>query len=319
MEDNKKIIKNSLIFLFILFILISLVVVLFLQNKKVRYSDISEQKAEGILSEKENTLDVVAIGDSETFTSIIPLQLWNNYGFTSYVCGTPSQYLDVSYNYLLRILEHQNPKIVILETNTIYRKITFDKFIYKLLMKTVPILDKHDNWKMLYNNKKLVNQSDGYKGFNFSIIEEKPKVSLDYMKESNILDNISLFNEMYLDLIKEVCEEKNIKLILVSTPSVINWNIKKHNGVKKYAKENNLDYIDLNLIKKVNINWDKDTRDKGDHLNYYGAVKVTNYLGEYLNNLNILEDHRGEEGYNSWNKMTEDFYYTVQDLIKKKK
>ncbi len=319
MEDNKKIIKNSLIFLFILFILISLVVVLFLQNKKVRYSDISEQKAEGILSEKENTLDVVAIGDSETFTSIIPLQLWNNYGFTSYVCGTPSQYLDVSYNYLLRILEHQNPKIVILETNTIYRKITFDKFIYKLLMKTVPILDKHDNWKMLYNNKKLVNQSDGYKGFNFSIIEEKPKVSLDYMKESNILDDISLFNEMYLDLIKETCEEKNIKLILVSTPSVINWNIKKHNGVKKYAKENNIDYIDLNLIKKVNINWDKDTRDKGDHLNYYGAVKVTNYLGEYLNNLNILEDHRGEEGYNSWNKMTEDFYYTVQDLIKKKK
>lgn len=319
MEDNKKIIKNSLIFLFILFILISLVVVLFLQNKKVRYSDISEQKAEGILSEKENTLDVVAIGDSETFTSIIPLQLWNNYGFTSYVCGTPSQYLDVSYNYLLRILEHQNPKIVILETNTIYRKITFDKFIYKWLMKTVPILDKHDNWKMLYNNKKLVNQSDGYKGFNFSIIEEKPKVSLDYMKESNILDDISLFNEMYLDLIKETCEEKNIKLILVSTPSVINWNIKKHNGVKKYAKENNIDYIDLNLIKKVNINWDKDTRDKGDHLNYYGAVKVTNYLGEYLNNLNILEDHRGEEEYNSWNKMTEDFYYTVQDLIKKKK
>ena len=319
MEDNKKIIKNSLIFLFILFILISLVVVLFLQNKKVRYSDISEQKAEGILSEKENTLDVVAIGDSETFTSIIPLQLWNNYGFTSYVCGTPSQYLDVSYNYLLRILEHQNPKIVILETNTIYRKITFDKFIYKLLMKTVPILDKHDNWKMLYNNKKLVNQSDGYKGFNFSIIEEKPKVSLDYMKESNILDDISLFNEMYLDLIKETCEEKNIKLILVSTPSVINWNIKKHNGVKKYARENNLDYIDLNLIKKVNINWDKDTRDKGDHLNYYGAVKVTDYLGEYLKNLNILENHRGEKEYSSWNKMTEDFYYTVQDLIKKKK
>lgn len=319
MEENKKIIKKSLIFLFILFILISLVVVLFLQNKKVKYTDISEQKAEGILSEKENTLDVVAIGDSETFTSIIPLQLWNNYGFASYVCGTPSQYLDVSYNYLLKILEHQNPNVVILETNTIYRKITFDKFVSKWLIKNVPIFNKHDNWKMLYNNEKFVNQSDGYKGFNFSIIEEKPKVSLDYMKESDTKEHISCFNEMYLNLIKEVCEEKNIKLILVSTPSVINWNIKKHNGVKKYAKENNIDYIDLNLIKKININWDKDTRDKGDHLNYYGAVKVTNYLGEYLKNLNILEDHRGEEDYNSWNKMTEDFYYTVQDLIKKSK
>ena len=319
MKKNNESIKKIIIFLLILFALISLVVVCFLQNERVKYTDISEKIAEGILSEKENTLDIVAIGDSETFTSIIPLQLWNSYGFASYVCGTPSQYLDVSYNYLLRILEHQNPKVVILETNTIYRKITFDKFFSKWLIQNVPIFDKHDNWKMLYNNKKLINQSDGYKGFNFSIIEEKPKVSLDYMKESNILDNISLFNEMYLDLIKEACEEKNIKLILVSTPSVINWNIKKHNGVKKYAKENNLDYIDLNLIKKVNINWDKDTRDKGDHLNYYGAVKVTNYLGEYLKNLNILDDHRGEEEYNSWNKMTEDFYYTVQDLIKKSK
>ena len=185
MENNKKNVKNSLIFLFILFILISLIVTIFLQNKQVKYVDISEQKAEGILSEKENTLDVVAIGDSETFTSIIPLQLWNNYGYTSYVCGTPSQYLDVSYNYLLKILEHQNPKVIILETNTIYRKITFDKLFNKLLISNIPIFDKHDNWKKLYNNEKLINQSDGYKGFNFSIIEEKPKVSLDYMKASD--------------------------------------------------------------------------------------------------------------------------------------
>ena len=170
MKKNNESIKKIIIFLLILFVLISLVVVFFLQNKKVKYTDISEKIAEGILSEKENTLDIVAIGDSETFTSIIPLQLWNSYGFTSYVCGTPSQYLDVSYNYLLRILEHQNPKVVILETNTIYRKITFDKFISKWLFQNVPIFNKHDNWKMLYNNKKLINQSDGYKGFNFSII-----------------------------------------------------------------------------------------------------------------------------------------------------
>ena len=43
-------------------------------------------------------------------------------------------------------------------------------------------------------------------------------------------------------------------------------------------------YNDLNLIyKDLGIDFEKDTADGGDHLNIYGAKKVSKYLGDYLN------------------------------------
>ena len=51
----------------------------------------------------------------------------------------------------------------------------------------------------------------------------------------------------------------------------------------------------------------------GDHLNYYGAYKVSNYLGNYLNKLDILEDHRGNDYYSSWDNALKPY----QDEVKK--
>ena len=57
----------------------------------------------------------------------------------------------------------------------------------------------------------------------------------------------------------------------------------------------------MNLLQdEIQIDWNNDTKDAGDHLNYSGAAKVTNYLGEYLNNRDILTDHREDEKYHSW-------------------
>ena len=62
----------------------------------------------------------------------------------------------------------------------------------------------------------------------------------------------------------------------------------------------------------VGIDCSRDTRDKGNHLNFYGAVKVTDWLGNYFKESGLLEDHRGNESYaEAWNGDIEYFREAV--------
>ena len=121
------------------------------------------------------------------------------------------------------------------------------------------------------------------------------------MKVSLKKQDIPSANVMYFEKIVKLCEENNVKLVLISTPSMKNWSYSKHMGAKDLAEDNNVSFIDLNLGNVLNINWNKETKDNGDHLNYNGAVKVSNYIGEYLKGLNIVTDHRNDSYYSSWN------------------
>ena len=62
-----------------------------------------------------------------------------------------------------------------------------------------------------------------------------------------------------------------------------------------------MQYIDLNIDNIINIDWDTDSKDGGEHLNYYGALKVTNYYGQYINKFNKLESHKEDIKYAKWN------------------
>ena len=62
----------------------------------------------------------------------------------------------------------------------------------------------------------------------------------------------------------------------------------------------------MNFVhKEMGIDWSKDTRDGGNHMNYEGAKKVTAYFGNYLSTEFDLVDHRGDEKYKSWDESVE--------------
>ena len=54
------------------------------------------------------------------------------------------------------------------------------------------------------------------------------------------------------------------------------------------------------LTDEIPIDWETDSRDGGDHLNYYGAMKVSSYMSGYLADHYDLPDHRGDSAYSAW-------------------
>lgn len=279
---------------------------LFVPKNNTAASGMEETSANGILGEQDSTIDVVIIGDSESHSAISPMQIWQEKGYTSYVCGSSAQTLDYSFTMLKRAFRKQKPKIVILETNAIYREMTADHAALTKLGDFLSVFRYHNRWKALNRNdlkgRIEYTWTDDYKGYIYSKEVNACKQE-NYMKPTETVAHIPDLNLRYVRKIKDYCEMNGAKLVFLSTPSPVNWHYERHNGIAALAKELNSEYIDLNMMNdEIRIDWTKDTRDKGDHLNIYGAKKVTHYLGDYLSRTNTMDDHRKDTKYEKWNE-----------------
>lgn len=309
MKKYEKII-DTVLFLGIFFILLSFASYLFIPKNNLEEFGMEQVTANGVLGEKENTIDILFLGDSEVYTSIIPMELFQSHGITSYVCGTSGQRLYDSYKFLDAALKYQNPKLVVLETNAIYREYTPMSAIQAKIKLLFPAIKYHDRWKHLsindFGGDINYTWTDDNKGY-IKKDQIVPSPNPDYMVEEKGYKNISPLNYHQVTKIKELCEEKRIKFMLMSSPSSKNWNYKKHNGIERLASDLNVEFIDLNLIDEIDIDWNVDTLDKGDHINYTGALKVSKYMGEYLNNLNIFENHFDDPNFSDWKKALDNY------------
>lgn len=285
---------------------------IFLPKSNEKNSGMEEFKANGILGEKDNSIDVLILGDSESYSSIIPLQIWKDKGYTAYVCGTSGQTLDYTEVMLKRAFEKQSPKVVILETFNIYRKLTPKNVVFTKVCDYFAVFRYHNRWKTLklseINKAPEYTFTDDCKGYRFSTLVKPSTKGKNYMVLTDQAAPIEKLNVQSVQKIKKLCDEAGAKLILVSTPSTRNWNYKRHNGIEALANELNCEYIDMNLMpKEIPIDWKNDTRDKGDHLNYFGAKKCTSFISEYLENTALLTDKRGDPDYEKWDKALETF------------
>ena len=131
----KKVFRNiicSVLFLSILSVLLMTASAIMKPGKRAGVNSLEDPLTNGVLAERKNTVDVLFLGDSECYSTFIPLKIWNDHGITSYVCGTTEQVLSFSYELLTKAEKKQNPKTVVLETNTVFREVTNTKaFINK--------------------------------------------------------------------------------------------------------------------------------------------------------------------------------------------
>lgn len=271
-----------------------------------------------ILREPEKSIDVIVLGDSLSYSAISPMVLWKDHGITSYICGQSGQKIQETCHMLETALKTQKPKLVILETNVMFRGsfglVGLKESIEEWGNHYFPIFRCHDIWKSFFIDKQY--PEENYKGFAFRSTVQ-PYENGEYMQETEQREGMTDTVITYMEKIENLCREKKVKLLLLGTPSPINYNYRRHNSVRTYAAEHSLDYLDLNLkLDEVGIDWKIDSLDKGDHLNLSGAHKVTKYLGKYLKSAYELPDHRGEAFYAAWDKDVAEYSQKAEETLR---
>jgi hypothetical protein len=303
---------------------------------KAKFIGDSTSIVNGFYAEKENDIDVLVMGSSNSFCTVDPIVLYDEYGIAAYDFGSSSQQMNMTYLYLKEALKKQSPKLVVLEVNMLVGNtlnyenesalrwgftdmpLTIDKIktIYEatgginadFFSYIFPIFRYHSRWNELsktdytYFYKDKVNYTKGYLE-TYTVCDE-PVYLDDYVNEGEAL--VDERNVAYLDKIIELCRNNNIELLLFKSPRQ-GWYKYETDAVRLIADERNIQFIDYNELYnngEFYIDITNDFRDY-EHLNNYGARKVTLSLGSYIKTVFDVPDRRGEAIANSWDKASE--------------
>lgn len=96
-------------------------------------------------------------------------------------------------------------------------------------------------------------------------------------------------NVEYALKLKELCEEQGIGLMFTKVPSIGDpiknprvWYNAKYETVKEFCELNDIVYYDMQYDDNIGIDLSTETSDGGWHLNYRGARKASDALGNFI-------------------------------------
>lgn len=249
------------------------------------------------LCEPEATIDVLIVGDSEAAVLASPQVLYDDEGISAYVGSQVGQRACETYLFVEEMMKKQKPKVIIIETDLMVLETTA---LRESVLSGIAIIEDkcsifryHNGWKeMLGINPPPVYTHE--KGFDV-LTKVEPYTGGEYMIETTDKYVINGPVKYYIGKIKKLCEENDCDIIFVSSPTPVNMNYAKHNAIQEYSEELGVPFIDFNLmIDELEIDWNTDAYDKGDHVNFSATQKQTHYLSKYLKGNYDLPDHRGE-------------------------
>lgn len=288
--------------------------------QKSMRSSTQSSLAHGFYGEPKDSLDIIAIGNSNLESGFSPMELWGKYGYSGYTCGEPYQTIFEGYNLLSEVMTCQKPKVVLLDVDGVFPvhrgADTFHSLLSSVLNRWFPIIQYHDLWKTGYkssapkSSKQILHFPT--KGYLYSGLD-KPFWGKQPKKNDPSMDQISGVTLLELKKFQATCEANNAQLVLVYIPTAFSWDQRRHNMIEDYAASYNLPFLDLNTgFGSFQIDWKKDTRDGGEHLNYLGTKDVTLYIGAYLQHNYHLTDHRKDIAFSGWSNDYKKYLKTVK-------
>mgnify|MGYP003290232691 CR=1 FL=1 len=284
--------------------------------------------------------DVIFFGDCEVYETYSPCILWDNYGISSYVRGSSQQLMWQTYYLIEDTLRYETPDVILVNVlsmrfsepqNEAYNRMTIDGMRFsssKINSILVSMLPDENIWEYLFPILRYHDRYSELTSEDIDYLFTRDNVTFaGYMPFAGIqgVDTLPAvkpladysFGELpmkYLQMIADLCKEKDIQLILVKTPSVFpHWYDEWEQQIVDFADRNGVSYVSLlNASDVIGIDYQMDTYDAGMHVNIYGAEKCSDYIGNILSTEYGIEDHRGQEIYdNYWNPLTEQYYQTT--------
>lgn len=269
-----------------------------------------------------NSLDVINIGSSHIYSSINTLQLYQQKGIASYNLSAGSQSVWYSYYYLREALKTQSPKVIMLDVYTL-RNSDDSLFAESAQLNLLSMKPSWNKWQaiMASDTNDRINIFLGfpknhmrYSKLTVDDYENNPCLNMmgyvysenvEPLEQSMILDvrdikdisPITEKSELYLRKIIELCQQRNIEVILVNAPwpNITEKDEEKYNYIGQIADEYGIDFINgCAMIEQLGIDYSIDNSDSGGHLNYNGSQKWTSFLENYLSEKYELPDHRQE-------------------------
>lgn len=276
------------------------------------------QNAYSFMDENENTLQIAGFGNSDLYSGFVPLELWNEYGYTSTICASPNQSVNESIEFARLVFEKHSPELVIIETDMLYDekpysdsdikkkggiKLFLDRvkpdFFERHVEDIFSVFKFHNRWKLKSSNPSHDTlKTHGYR-FSNKICTLNVK---NYMVKTDEYEPIDAEKLYQLDAFVTLCRENNAKVLLVEMPTMSSWNYERHNAVEQYARANGIAFLDMNLLyEQAGISMTNCFRDEGHHLNYYSASAVTKYIGNYISQNYEIKSAVLDETAEKWN------------------
>lgn len=337
---NKSVLKNvtsCIVFLGILIFFFINITWLFRGNEGISRKLIQGFKNQG-------NVDVVLVGGSTEYCFYSPMQVWKESGITSYNYATSRSRLDLVESFVKDVRETVRAKLFVIDVRTIAMLqeqidevvirnwsdslnplsvtrieginnyiLTREYDIYDLPSYYLDIIKYHshtdvlakaDQWGYM-NSQGVYNKEKGF------VPETKiaPFVKNNWDEQRKQLNSLQMQS---INRILDYCDKERIQVLFICCPYIFSQqDMGVINTCGDIIEERGYTFENFNKhVDEIGLDYETDFYD-ANHVNYWGAVKYTQYFNDYLVKNYELEDHRGDTKYEQWDRDYEDLLPTM--------
>ena len=300
---------------------LALCLCLFALDGAMRRSD-GEAKYSAFFEEKRG-FDVFFLGTSHMMDSVMPMELWRDFGFTSYNLANPAETLEATYWTLRLALETHVPKAVVVDVAYIGKAqsevstrrmghLFMDEIpLSPLKLKAIwelypeneraefvfPLVTYHTRWEELFDGGEPMTDAQPItRGAELRCGRSAPG---PYARTTQ-MDLTDTTGKQALYRMIDLCRERGIEIVLTALPyPTDDASQRMMNSAQVIADETGAEFLNLFDVEGL-VDFRTDCYDEASHLNPDGASKVTRYLGEYLAARFGFENRRTDAAYADW-------------------